>query len=390
MRRGCAASCLKRPSAVRLRGVECGSYGSSSTTQPKRVRLVRLLRRVEPLVEPLPLAPGGAGADAVALVGGGRAVGEVLVEVLLAGQDRAPRGGAAGAVVEGAEHLPAGRVGGRLQQVAAGGRAGELEDAGGGEAAVQPVPGDGRQLAAAALLLHDDDGHAVGGPGDLDLLAGRVLRVVAAEHERLVAVLVVRDEDLAAVLAAQRQQRQEVVVVTELHGLRLGGLLLRVERGRAAQDGVAPADDHVLRVAGGDGDPVGGVGRDGREAQAPRAVGPAGLPAARAPALGRGGVRLRRGGDDGGARRGRHGDGGGRTHHGAAGEGAGYDVAGVFVVAGVRHVLEARVTAAVAAGEGGTTARVRGVVNSGSSLRTWSSFGAPRADIVSEYLPAGR
>ena len=31
-----APSCLNRPSAVCLRGVECGSYGSTSTIQPNR------------------------------------------------------------------------------------------------------------------------------------------------------------------------------------------------------------------------------------------------------------------------------------------------------------------------------------------------------------------
>lgn len=50
-------------------------------------------------------------------------------------------------------------------------------------------------------------------------------------------------------LAGQREKREEVVVVPELPGLCGGGLVLGVEGGHAAQDGVAPADDDVLAVA---------------------------------------------------------------------------------------------------------------------------------------------
>ncbi len=282
-------------------------------------------------------------------------MGEVLVEVLLAVEGGAPRGGAAGAVVERAEDRAAGRVGGGLQQVAARGGAGDPELAGGVQAPVEVVAGDRRQPARTALLLDHDDGQAVRGPGDLDLLAGRVLGVVAAEHQDFVGVLVVGDEDLAAALPGQRQQGEEVVVVAELAGLGLRGLLLGMEGRGAAQDGLAPADDHVLGVAGGDGDLVGGVGRDGGEAEAAGAVGPAGLVSVTAVGDGLRGLAEHGGAADGGG----DGDHGGGAQGGTAGEDTGYEVAGVLVVAGVGHLVEAGVAAAVAAGESGTAASVR-------------------------------
>lgn len=156
------------------------------------------------------------------------------------------------------------------------GRAGHPELARGVQTAVEVVPGDRSELAGAVLLLDDHDGQAVRGPGDLDLLAGRVGGVVAAEHQDFVGVLVVGDEDTAVVLPAQRQQGEEVVVVAELTGLGLRRLLLGVEGGGAAEDRLAPADDDVLGVTGRNGDLVGGVGRDGGEAQTAGAVGLAG------------------------------------------------------------------------------------------------------------------
>ncbi len=327
---------------------------------PEAVRLVRLLGDVEPLVETLPLALGGAGAEAVALVGGPAAVGEVLVEVLLAVERGAPRGGAAGAVVEGAEDLAAGAVGGGLDQVGAGGRAGQPELGGRGDPPVEPVPRDGLQPAAPALLLHDHGGQAVRRPGDLDLLAGRVLGVVVAEHEHLVGVLVVGDEDLAAVLTAQRQQREEVVVVAELPGLRLRALLLRVEGGRAAQDRLAPADHHVLPVPLRDGHDVVGVGRDGREPEPARTVRPRRFPVPVSLPGRRRGLRRRRPRHaHGPGARGGHGDDGGGTHHGTAAERAGDDVTDVLVGAGVGHLVEAGVTTPETAGHGGPAAGVR-------------------------------
>src|SRR5690606_13283602 len=67
-----------------------------------RLVLVALGAGVEAGVARLPAALGGAAAHAVALVPLAARGDEVLVEVLLAGQDRAPGGQAAGAVVQGA------------------------------------------------------------------------------------------------------------------------------------------------------------------------------------------------------------------------------------------------------------------------------------------------
>lgn len=217
------------------------------------------------------------------------------------------------------------------------------------------VAGDGGEPARRPLALDDDDRQTVRGPGDLDLLTGRVGRVVAAEHQDLVGVLVVRDEDLAVALV-QRQQAQEVVVVTELAGLRLGGLLVRVEGGGAAEDRLSPPDDDVLGVAGRDGDLVVLVGGDGGEAQTARTVGPA--TGARGSGGRCGGLVVE---PDDGTGTGGSGDRhhGGGAHHGSPRQGTGYHVADVLVVAGVRHFVETGVAAAVTAGEGGTSAGMR-------------------------------
>lgn len=196
------------------------------------------------------------------------------------------------------------------------------------------------------------------GPGDLDLLAGGVGGVVAAEHQDLVGVLVVGDQEL--LVPVQREQGEEVVVVPELTGLRGGGLLLRVEGGGAAEYGLAPADDDVLAIAAGDGHGVGGVGRDGSETQTARHGGVGGMGGVRVMGGAGGGFRAL-GADDvrGGPRRGGHGDDGGGTHHGTATEGAGDHIAEVLVGAGVGNLVEAGVTTPETAGHRGPAARMR-------------------------------
>lgn len=211
------------------------------------------------------------------------------------------------------------------------------------------MAGDRGQLAAPLVLLHDHDGQAVRRPGDLGLLTGRVRGVVRLEHQDLVRVLVVRHKHLTASLTGERQQRQEVVVVTELGRLCRGGLVVRVERGGAAEDGLAPADHDVLGVPVGDHHGVGEVGGDGGEAEA------AGRLVALGSRRGSFGGRLRllgAGADDGGARRrgDRH-DGRG-THHRTAAQRGGDDVTDVLVVAGVRYLVETGVATAVQAGHG--------------------------------------
>lgn len=219
---------------------------------------------------------------------------------------------------------------------------------------------DRGELARAVLLLDDDHGESVRRPGDLDLLTGRTGRIVSTEHQDLVRVLVVGDQHLTPALTGQRDQGEEVVVVTELARLRLGGLLVRVEAGSSAQDRLAPADHDVLAVAVGDRDLVVRVGRDGLEAQATGARS-GGLRLAAGAA--RGGHGLggphRRADESHGSGGGRHGHHGGGPHHRPARQGTGDDVAGVLVVAGVRDLLEAGVTAAVAAGQRRAPALVR-------------------------------
>lgn len=229
------------------------------------------------------------------------------------------------------------------------------------EPAVQAVPAHRVQAAGVPLLLDHDHAEPVRGPGDLDLLAGGVRRVVAREHEDLVGVLVVGDEYLTAALTWQVEQVQEVVVVAELAGLRRGGLPRLVERGGAAQDGVAPADQDALGIALGDDDGVHGVRLDGPEAQALGGVGIDGAAVtavASVQRLGRGGGHVGAGRDGHAARGGGQGDHGAGPQHGAAGEGVGDDVAEVGVAAGVRGLVGAGVTALEPAGEGGPAAVV--------------------------------
>lgn len=239
------------------------------------------------------------------------------------------------------------------------------------------MPGDGRELPGPPVLLDDDGGQAVRCPGDLDLLLRRVGGVVATEHEHFVGVLVVGDEDLPVALARQRQQSEEVVVVAELLRLRLGGLVLRVEGGRTAQDGLAPADDDVLRVAVRDGHGVGGVRRDGLEAQAARAAG--GVAGAGRGGGGRlGGARLRGGDGGGGADRGGRGDDGRGAHHRTAAEGVGDDITDIWVGSGVRHLVETGVSTPETAGQGCSATMMRVVVDADDrQLNTHGSWYSP-------------
>lgn len=134
------------------------------------------------------------------------------------------------------------------------------------------MPGDGGEPTGPAVLLDHDGGQTVGRPRHLDLLTGGVRGVVAAEHQHLVGVLVVRHEQLPTALTGQREESEEVVVVTELAGLGRGGLALRVEGGSTAQDGLTPTDDDILAISTGDGDGVGGVRRDGAEPEPARGL----------------------------------------------------------------------------------------------------------------------
>ena len=98
---------LERPSAVRLAGVELGSPGSISTTQPKRLGSFGLTARSK-RGSALPPRVAAARRRRTAPSGrrreGRRRRAEVAVEVLLARQVGAPRRGAVGAVVDRPQH----------------------------------------------------------------------------------------------------------------------------------------------------------------------------------------------------------------------------------------------------------------------------------------------
>ena len=222
----------------------------------KAVRLVRLLGEVEALDRPVPGILRLA-RDPVALVVGrlrrtiGQCAAEILVEVLLRHQHRAPGGLASGAVVEGAQHPGAGRIGIGLEAVVAGRRADDLD--------LGRERDPARVLAArdhgpgVALFLDLDRRAAVCHQLDLGLLGGLRLAAPAGEHQLRIGVLVVDVQQavLGAVGAArQREIAKKVVIVAELPRLSVGALGHRVPGGRFVDHRIAPADQHLGGVAG--------------------------------------------------------------------------------------------------------------------------------------------
>ncbi len=205
-----------------------GGVGRVDLHDPaEAVGLVGVLLQVETLVDAVPATAAEGGGEGVAgqpglrLGGGLGGVDEVLVEVLLGGQHGAPRGRAAGAVVQHALDDAAARVGGGLQVAGARGRAGEPHRGVDRDAAVVAARAGGDELPAAGVAAAPDldDRTAVGGLGDLDLVGGGVVAVgVAAEHQLFVGVLVVHPQQPA--VTAELEQRHEVAVVAELLGLR--------------------------------------------------------------------------------------------------------------------------------------------------------------------------
>ena len=308
---------------------------------------------VEARVVEFPLAGGRRAGQPVAPVAGGRAGGdEVAVEVFLAGEDGAPRRGAAGAVAEGPADGAAGGVGHGAHQRGPGHGSGELV---GGVRQVAPVePGalDVGPRLVLVLAFEFDDGQAVGGAADGPCFGGRQ---GCREHDRLVRVLVVGEQHGAAVLRAfQRQDVRVVVVVAELPGLGGRGLGVEVEVRGVVEERVAPADDRLPAEALRDGDGVdGGVHRcDRRERQL-------GLP--EAVLRGRGQTRAAVGHGGSGrpqsaAERDRERARGPETQGGAAGDAGGGDVAEVAVGAGVADRAGAGVVALQRAGDGAALA----------------------------------
>ncbi len=91
---------------------------------------------------------------------------------------------------------------------------------------------------------------------DVDISLGLVQRDGcrrAGKHHGGVGVFVIdRQQAMVRVLTAQRQRQEadKVVVETELPGLTLGGLVLRIKVTHAVKQGIAPTNQHLWRVAG--------------------------------------------------------------------------------------------------------------------------------------------
>ena len=250
------------------------------------VRLVRLLRHVEALDRLVPGVPPVR--NAVALVGLserprlGSGAAEIAVEVLLGHQHGAPGCLAAGAVVDRAQHLGPGGVGAGLEQLVAGGRAGERHLGLGRDAACvlavldhPPAPVLLDDLDHRAAVRHHFDRALLGRlrseAGLADGIGVGALLGPAREHELRAGVLMVdmKQAMLGAVRAPrQREVAHEVVVVAELPGLGVGSLVHRVEGGRAGQHRIAPADQDLRRVTRGDLHVVSDGVRNALEAEA--------------------------------------------------------------------------------------------------------------------------
>ena len=335
---------------------------------------MRLVGDREAPVRLLPAAPAGgdavAGEPALGVRRPGRV--EVLVEVLLAGQHRAPGGVAPGAVVERPQHAAPAAVGAGAHPLRPGSRAVEREGRPGVDAAVAaraPLVDPG---GAVVLAAHLDHGHPVGGHLDLRLLGGH-RPVPVGEHHLGVRVLVVEDDHAApprpaavAVLA----QGQVVGVVAGLTLLGLDRLPVHVEGGSAGLHRVAPGDHGCPGEAGRHHEVVhvGGRGGDGREPPQP-------VVGVRQLRGGRGGVG---GGGPGhaGQRCGPPGEDRSTTHRALD------HVAEVGVVAGVGHRLGAGVAAAVAARRRAPAPRVGGEDRQQAAAGGGRGHGHGRSSVV--------
>ncbi len=234
------------------------------------VRLVRVLRGVEAGIVLVPAITEARLGDPVAPLRwrhGVAFVDEVAVEVLLAGEVRAPRRDAVRAVVDGAERRPPLGVGGRPQSGMA--RRGPVEadrGPGGHPAGVAGRPDDGPAVVDERDL---DDRHAVGGLGLGDLLR-RPRRHAADVEQAVVGVLVVHRQEAAAGGRGARREREEVeaVVVHTRLLLLVGDRVARIgaER-RPVGDRVAPGVQDLGRVSGRNDHRVGDRDRHALEAQ---------------------------------------------------------------------------------------------------------------------------
>ena len=229
------------------------------------VRLLGMLREIEPLVKFVPTKARILGGQTVA---GGALVQrrlalatEVAVEVLLAGEVGAPGGLAIGAVVEGAKGGAPLGIGLGLEQGMARRRAAQCHGGRGGDAAVEGPLGVGLPLAIDAHQLHQGD--PVGRLGLGDRLCTEGLAAIR-EQIFVVGVFVVDGEQGA--IRAQGEEAHAVVVVAKLAGLGLGIIALG-KGGGIGEEGISPGDQHLGLVAGRHHYGVGHRGGHGLEAK---------------------------------------------------------------------------------------------------------------------------
>ena len=275
---GLAPSCAKRPSAVRLTGARVGSRGSISTIQPKRNGSVGVRGRSKRAIDRfprvqrvrLPHAPAAMRFDDVRIDVAARLelleIAEVVLDVFLGGQIRAPRRLAAGAIAERAERAHAVRIGLRPQQRRAARRAADVDRRFRRDAPVEARVLD--HLPAAADARDLDDGHALRRlatpprPADACCTYSRPRRAarrakprMPGKHQLVERVFVVDAQDAAIAARIERKEMNGVAVRAELTLLPLGGAGLeqhtvgeprRVEiRSRRPQT-LAPAHEHVV------------------------------------------------------------------------------------------------------------------------------------------------
>ena len=223
------------------------------------VGFVRFLLDVEAVDMLRPGVPGRLG-DAIALVGLGIGhllgiAAEVAVEILFRRQPGAPRRLAAGAVVQHAQHLAAGRIGRGLEFVVAGRRAGDFHRRRSGNS--PSILAVGHDLPLAALAGDLDDCTAVRRHLDLDLGLGCLeidgaARSQPGEHQAGIRVFVVHDHQKAITRRTARRQWVKadiVAIIAEL--LLLGGSrqVAGIEGRRTSHHRIAPADQDLRFVA---------------------------------------------------------------------------------------------------------------------------------------------
>ncbi len=256
----------------------------------------------------------------------------------------------------------------------------EFHGGGGGDAAIVGAPsfGDETPFPSGADPFDFDDGSAVCGHGDLDLLqvGGRAVGV-SGEHEVFVGVFVVHPEQGSP--RVNGEEADVVAVVAELFFLGFCALVGEVEFGCAGDYRVAPPHDYPVGVVAGHGDGVVGVGPHRGEVEAGVGVGvrsavvAVGVPGSRECRVG---FAHCQGGDSDADRA--------SLQHATAGQHRGVDVSEVGVAAGVRRFVVAGVTAAEPAGHPGASAtdaeerqQSAGDVFGHMSSWSWAKSGPP-------------